>query len=194
MRIGSRHHAASTLDWLKRLRLLTAVHVRPWRGDCANARTGATPGASCAWPGVGVLAPWMAARYPDTILTCVLEDLGEVSVVSVGDGGDKSLARSMMATWHSEGEARCPGARMSYWIMSSRHGRLGGLVFSAASWHQKARDGFIGWSRPMTPILARSSMMIVALYCHRSGSRVLLPVPRHWPWSGLPRIGTGSMA
>lgn len=36
---------------------------------------------------------------------------------------------------------------MSYWIVSSRHGRLGGLVFSAAGRHQKARDCFIGWSQ-----------------------------------------------
>ncbi len=31
---------------------------------------------------------------------------------------------------------------MSYRITSSRYGRLGGLVFRAASWHQKARDDF----------------------------------------------------
>ncbi len=65
----------------------------------------------------------------------------------VGAGEDKRLARSMMATWHPEGEACAPGARVSYWITSSRHGRLGGLVFGAASWHQKARDDFIGWSQ-----------------------------------------------
>ncbi len=46
----------------------------------------------------------------------------------------------MMATWHPE--ACAPGARVSYWITSSR---LGGLVFGAASWHQKARDDF--WSQ-----------------------------------------------
>ena len=85
--------------------------------------------------------------YPDKHLECALADLGEVTVEPVGDGEDKGLLRSMMATWHPEGEARCPGARMSYWITSSRHGRLGGLVFSAASWHQKARDRFIGWSQ-----------------------------------------------
>ncbi len=34
---------------------------------------------------------------------------------------------------------------MSYRITSSCYGRLGGLVFRAANWHQKARDDF--WSR-----------------------------------------------
>ena len=52
--------------------------------------------------------------YPDKPLECALEDLGEVAVEPVADGGDRRLARSMMATWHPEGEARCPGARMSY--------------------------------------------------------------------------------
>ncbi len=85
--------------------------------------------------------------YPDKPLVCALEDLGEVTVEPVGDGEDRRLARSMMATWHPEGEARCPGARVSYWITSSRHGRLGGLVFCAAGWHQQARDRFIGWSQ-----------------------------------------------
>ena len=81
--------------------------------------------------------------YPDKPLVCALEDLGEVTVKPVGDGEDRRLARSMMATWHPEGEARCPGARESYWITSSRHGRLGGLMFCAAGWHQKARDRFL---------------------------------------------------
>ncbi len=84
--------------------------------------------------------------YPDLELDCALGDLGPVAVVPVDDC-DKHLARSMMATHHPEGDAACPGGRIRYWIASERYGRLGGLVFGAASWHQKARDLYIGWSQ-----------------------------------------------
>ncbi len=50
----------------------------------------------------------------------------EVTVEPVGDGEDKRMARSM--------RARCAAPGVSYWITLSRHGRLGGLVFRAASW------------------------------------------------------------
>ncbi len=52
----------------------------------------------------------------------------------------------MMATHHPQRWMRPPGAQRCYWIVSSRHGRLGGIAFCAASWHQKARDEFVGWS------------------------------------------------
>ncbi len=38
------------------------------------------------------------------------------------------------------------GRALRCWVRSSLHGRLGGIGFCAASWHQKARDDFIGWS------------------------------------------------
>ena len=85
--------------------------------------------------------------YPDRTLTCSLDDLGTVRVIPVEDGDDKRRARSMMATHHPEGDAACPGGRIRYGIVSERHGVLGGLVFGAASWHQKARDRYIGWTQ-----------------------------------------------
>ncbi len=170
MRIGLRHLSASTLDWLKaavtvegstRASLARGLCEREdWRNArgelCLASARSALPGLASALD-LSLPAPRhrrpraldagaVERGYPDTPLTCDLEDLGEVTVTPVGDGEDRRLARSMMATWHPEGEARCPGARLSYWIVSSRHGRLGGLVFCAASWHQKARDRFIGWS------------------------------------------------
>ncbi len=69
------------------------------------------------------LAP--SPDYPDKHLSCHLGDLGEV--VPVADE-DKSLARSMMASHHPEGDAACPGGRIRYWILSSLHGVLGGLA------------------------------------------------------------------
>ncbi len=101
-----------------------------------------------ALPRGGATAASRAAPpdYPDLELDCALGDLGPVAVVPVDDC-DKPLARSMMATHHPEGDAACPGGRIRYWIASERYGRLGGFVFGAASWHQKARDLYIGWSQ-----------------------------------------------
>ena len=168
MRIGSRHLAATTVDWLKaasaaegntRSSLARGLCEREdWRNAkgalCLASARAALPGLASSLdltlpaPRPHALNTGIVGRdYPDTPLTCALEDLGEITVEPVGDGEDKRLARSMMATWHPEGEARSPGARVSYWITSSRHGRLGGLVFCAAGWHQKARDRFIGWSQ-----------------------------------------------
>ncbi len=150
MRIGFRHLSAKTVDW----GASAAEGSTPWRGDCASARTGATRRASCVLPRAGL--PDLAASldivlpaprpdafgtlerdYPDKLLACSLEDLGEVTLEPVGEDkrpfDDGDLASRGVRT------------RVSYWITSSRHGRLGGLVFGAASWHQKARDDF--WSQ-----------------------------------------------
>ena len=83
--------------------------------------------------------------YPDVALSCGLQELGDVRVEPVAPRDVKSW-RSMMASHHPQGEGRQPGARLLYWVVSSRHGRLGGLSFCAASWHQQARDGYIGWT------------------------------------------------
>ena len=48
----------------------------------------------------------------------------------------------MMESWHPCRWGRRPGARIDYWIVSGRHGRLGGLGFCAAH----SRDAAIGWS------------------------------------------------
>jgi len=52
----------------------------------------------------------------------------------------------MMETFHPMGNPELPGRSRKYWIVSERHGRLGGLSFHAASWHERARDRHIGWS------------------------------------------------
>ena len=83
--------------------------------------------------------------FPDLTLTCRLAELGVVTLEPVGDA-DRGLWRAMMASNHPEGSSRMPGAQLRYWVRSSVHGRLGGIGFCAASWHQKARDAFLGWS------------------------------------------------
>ena len=83
--------------------------------------------------------------YPDLALTCRVSDLGAVTLEPVGDA-DRALWRGMMASHHPEGWSRMPGAQLRYRVRSSVHGRVGGIGIAAASWHQKARDDFIGWS------------------------------------------------
>ena len=39
-----------------------------------------------------------------------------------------------MACHHPQGWARPPGGQLRYWIVSSAHGRLGGLCLPAAGW------------------------------------------------------------
>ena len=84
--------------------------------------------------------------YADVSLQCDLSQLGEVSVVPVSGPEDRRRWESMMATHHPQGWARAPGGQQRYWVMSAVHGRLGGIGFCAASWHQRTRDEFIGWS------------------------------------------------
>ena len=83
--------------------------------------------------------------FPDLTLACRLAELGEVALEPVGDA-ERGLWRAMMASHHPEGFSRMPGAQLRYWVRSSVHGTLGGIGFCAASWHQKARDAFLGWS------------------------------------------------
>ncbi len=84
--------------------------------------------------------------YPDCRLRCGLAELGQVLLEPVSGKADRRRWESMMATHHPRGWARAPGGQMRYWVCSAVHGRLGGIGFCAAGWHQKARDEFIGWS------------------------------------------------
>ena len=84
--------------------------------------------------------------FPDLPLRCSLTEIGEVALEPVSGSADRQRWRSMMETHHPQRWMRPPGAQRCYWVASSRHGRLGGIGFCAAGWHQKARDEFVGWS------------------------------------------------
>ena len=116
--------------------------------------------------------------YPDVTLSCRLQELGDVKVEPVVRT-EVTLWRSMMASHHPQGERRQPGARLLYWIVSSRRGRLGGFSFCAASWHQCARDTYLdasragsasGQDRQQRPFSgpARRSRAVARLACARS--------------------------
>ena len=84
--------------------------------------------------------------HPDLYVETTLADMGTVSLEPLeGREGSRS-SRSMMASHHPEGVPRHPGKALNYLVISSRLGCLGKIGFCAASWHQEARDRYIGWS------------------------------------------------
>ncbi len=70
---------------------------------------------------------------PDLELQCGLADLGEVALVPVVGAPKRRRWRERMATHHPQGWTRRPGAVLNSWIVSPRHGRSGGIGYSAAS-------------------------------------------------------------
>ena len=172
MQIGLRHLSAGTVEWLKgasgetdRTRHSLARELcerENWRNPrgvpClaqaskALSRLADKVGISlpearpmpCRTP--GTLGGEVERGYPDLALRCRLSELGEITLVPVGGSADKRSWREMMESHHPQGWSRRPGAVLNRWIVSSVHGRLGGIGFCAASWHQAARDAFIGWS------------------------------------------------
>ena len=164
MQIGLRHFSLATIDWLVgavkedgRTRHGLARELCERENWCNPRGMPCLAQASKALPRLAdkQALSLPAARpmpampgpverdYPDLALTCGLADLGAMALEPVADS---VLWRSMMVSHHPECWSRMPGAQLRYWIRSSVHGRLGGIGFCAASWHQKARDGFIGWS------------------------------------------------
>ena len=167
MQVGLRQFGAETLEWLRgavtqpgatRSSLARELCERSdWRdrtGACAAAsarkllprlaeRLGITlpaPGRTIPL-GKGALAP----PIPDREIRCLLEDLVTVRLVPVTDTASRRCWEAMIDAWHPLGWSRSPGRQLRYWIRSSEHGLLGGIGFASASWHQKARDRWIGW-------------------------------------------------
>lgn len=165
MQVGLHHFDVATIDWftaavksggLSRHALARGVCEREdWRntrgGLCeAQARKtlprladrlGLTLPAARS---ISVCSP-KRTDSPDRAVSGRLSALGEVTVEPVAPA-DRGDWRAMLDTHHPLGWAHRPGARLSYWLVSETEGRLGGLSFAAASWHQQARDAFIGWS------------------------------------------------
>jgi len=77
-----------------------------------------------------------------------LEDLGEISLLAVcaKQRALSSLWNDLLETHHPLGSGALCGAQQRYLIRSEHAGWLGGLAFSAAAWHLKERDTWIGWS------------------------------------------------
>ena len=81
-------------------------------------------------------------------LCCVLEELGEISIVPVSSRYSQASRtwNVLLQRWHYLGKGPLCGAQIRYLIKSSRHGWVGALAFSAAQWRMRERDQYIGWS------------------------------------------------
>ena len=165
MQLGLRHFGEASLAWFKeKSRDPSATRWSLARGICEREDWRNRQGEWCiasackALPQLaahlGVALPAArsvasvrapASDYPDLALDCALEELGEVSVRRVA-AKDVGAFRRLLHTHHPLGWDRSPGAALNCWIVSSRQGRLGGVRWSAASWHQACRDRWIGWS------------------------------------------------
>ena len=80
-------------------------------------------------------------------LCCPLRELGEVSVSPVSSRYSKEskIWFALLDRYHYLGSGPLCGAQIRYVVKSSRHGYLGALAFSSASWALKDRDQYIGW-------------------------------------------------
>ncbi len=86
-----------------------------------------------------------AAGYPDTAVSCGLEELGEVALDPVTEANRRDW-ESMMESHHPQGWRRAPGGQLRYWIRCATHGTLGGIGFTSAGFQLGPRDRAIGWS------------------------------------------------
>ena len=203
MHVGLRRFHAETISWFRaavseedRTRNSLArdlCTLEGWTGDrgeycLGSARKAlpvladklglALPAARAAFGG-GCRDGERKADYPDLSLRCQLAELGTVMLAPVSGDTDRRRWESMMATHHPQGWARAPGGQLRYWVCSSVHGRLGGIGFCAASWHQKARDDFIGWSADARPtnlskvVNNHRFLLLPGVRVHGLASRVL---------------------
>jgi len=104
---------------------------------------------------------------PQVPVEVALHELGEIALVAVSKR-EPELSRlwnSLLDTHHPLGSGPLCGAQQRYLIRSEQHGWLGGMAFSAAAWHLRDRDEWIGWS----PITRRDNLHKVV-----SNSRFLL--------------------
>ena len=168
MQIGLRQFDAQTVQWLtgaaaasdaSRSRLARGLCERlDWRDSSGGLATASARkvlprladklgiALPTSRPGIPSGRAITAPSAPDREVCCALEDLGRVSLVPVKDDASRRRWEAVVDTWHPLGWARAPGGQMRYWISSSIYGVLGVIGFCAASWHQKARDTWIGWS------------------------------------------------
>jgi len=81
-------------------------------------------------------------------ICCTLRGLGEVTVdpVSSRYAKESKIWFALVDQYHYLGSGPLCGAQIRYVVKSSKHGYLGALAFSSASWALKERDDYIGWT------------------------------------------------
>lgn len=81
-------------------------------------------------------------------LCCTLRELGEITVnpVSSRYAKESKVWFALLDRYHYLGSGSLCGAQIRYVVKSPKHGYLGALAFSSASWSIKSRDDYIGWT------------------------------------------------
>ena len=166
MQIGLRQFSADTVEWLRQAVSADGASRSGLAAELCEREGWHNAGGDPCVSSARKVLPLLAAKlglslparqrqapargplpaFPDVSLEAELKDLGEVSLEPVSDRVSARRFRAMMASHHPEGVPHHPGKRLSYFVVSQRFGCLGGIGFCAASWHQAARDAFIGWS------------------------------------------------
>ncbi len=160
-----RHFGEETVRWLRSAAAAGAGRRSLAAGLCEREDWTNAAGAPCI-ASARLALPKIAERYgitlpqagspvapgqplpdhPDVRFSGTLAELGGVGLEMAETAEQRRALRGMMESHHPQGDPSNPGALLFYWIGSERLGRVGGLCFHAANWHQRARDAYIGWS------------------------------------------------
>ena len=141
---------------LLKLEARTAIRLPPSRGQ-----PGGTGNSEAIDPASAERLS-LGARISGT-----LTDLGQVELVPVeGKTAESRQWREMLDAHHPLRSGPLCGAQQRYLIRCEHFGWLGCLAFSAAAWHLKERDKWIGWAplartRNLSKIVANSRFLIV---------------------------------
>jgi hypothetical protein len=114
-------------------------------------------------------------------LSCSLHELGEIAIVAVSSRYSKAsqIWNTLMDRFHYLGKGPLCGAQIRYLVQSSRHGWVGALAFSSATWRLKKRDEYIGWTEAarrfnLNRVMCNSRFLIVpGVEVHNLASHVL---------------------
>ena len=123
-----------------------------------------------------------------------VDQLRELALVEVRDGGQLQLWNTLVAHEHPCGAVQHAGAQLRY-LLVSEHGVLGALGFAAAALAVAARDAFIGWdadtrSRQLHRVVGLSRFLIrPSVRCRNLASKALSLALRRLPDDFRSRYG-----
>ncbi|MCD6344272.1 MAG: IS4 family transposase [Anaerolineae bacterium] len=88
------------------------------------------------------------ASLVEVQIEAALKEIGEVSLVAVSakEPPLSQLWNRLLEDHHPLGSGPLCGAQQRYLIRSEHYGWVGCLAFSAAAWHMRERDTWIGWA------------------------------------------------
>ena len=123
-----------------------------------------------------------------------VDQLRDLALVEVRDGGQLQLWNTVVAREHPCGAVQHAGAQLRY-LLVSEHGVLGAIGFAAAALALAARDAFIGWdadtrSRQLHRVVGLSRFLIrPSVRCRNLASKALSLALRRLPRDFRRRYG-----